>query len=89
MHLWPERVIVRCADDRSLAIAHGLEGVFWEADDDGKWQQRTVSRKVVERLVEDRASAAVRTAINDLLNAPAALQTSRRRRRNRVTEGTA
>jgi hypothetical protein len=30
MHLWPERVVPKCATDRSLAIAHGLEDVFWE-----------------------------------------------------------
>jgi hypothetical protein len=29
MHLWPERVVPKCAKDRSLAIAHGLEDVFW------------------------------------------------------------
>jgi hypothetical protein len=30
LHLWPERVIPKCATDRSLAIAHGLEDIFWE-----------------------------------------------------------
>ena len=30
MHLWPERVVPKCAEDRSLAIAHGLEDVFWD-----------------------------------------------------------
>lgn len=30
MHLWPERVVPKCAKDRSLAIAHGLEAVFWQ-----------------------------------------------------------
>lgn len=30
LHLWPERVIPKCATDRSLAIAHGLEDFFWE-----------------------------------------------------------
>ena len=33
MHLWPERVVPRCATDRSLAIAHGLEDVFWVEGD--------------------------------------------------------
>jgi hypothetical protein len=28
LHLWPERVVPKCADDLSLAIAHGLENVF-------------------------------------------------------------
>ena len=32
MHLWPERVVAKCADDRSLAIAHGLEEEFWSQD---------------------------------------------------------
>ena len=40
MHLWPERVVPKCATDRSLAIAHGLEDVFWVEGTDGKWQQR-------------------------------------------------
>lgn len=30
LHLWPERVIPKCATDRSLAIAHDLESTFWE-----------------------------------------------------------
>ncbi len=30
MRLWPERVTPKCATDRSLAIAHGLENFFWE-----------------------------------------------------------
>ena len=38
MHLWPERVVPKCATDRSLAIAHGLEDVFWTKDD-GKWSR--------------------------------------------------
>ena len=37
MHLWPERVVPKCATDRSLAIAHGLEEVFWVEGTDGKW----------------------------------------------------
>ena len=40
MHLWPERVVPKCATDRSLAIAHGLEDVFWADGADGKWKPR-------------------------------------------------
>ncbi len=29
MNLWPERVIPKCVDNASYAIAHGLDGVFW------------------------------------------------------------
>jgi len=38
MRLWPERVVPKCADDRSLAIAHGLEEVLWLEGTDGKWR---------------------------------------------------
>ena len=39
MRLWPERVVPKCAEDRSLAIAHGLEDVFWMKDpaNEDKW----------------------------------------------------
>ena len=40
MHLWPERVVPKCAADRSLAIAHGLEEEFWVQAANGKWQSR-------------------------------------------------
>ena len=63
MHLWPERVVPKCKDDRSLAIAHGLEDDFWYEDDDGKWQKRQVSIDRVGELVADRASAAVKAAL--------------------------
>jgi len=36
MHLWPERVVPKCADDRNLAIAHDLEDVFWVEGAEGK-----------------------------------------------------
>jgi hypothetical protein len=76
MHLWPERVVPKCAKDRSLAIAHGLEGVFWEEDDDGKWRARVQGagfrvQEVVDELVLERTSAAVKDALKSLLEAPA------------------
>lgn len=37
MHLWPERVTPKCANDCSLAIAHGLEDLFWIKEDE-KWR---------------------------------------------------
>ena len=40
MRLWPDRVVPKCATDRSLAIAHGLEDVFWVEGEDGKWKPR-------------------------------------------------
>lgn len=76
MHLWPERVVPKCATDRSLAIAHGLEADFWEQDDDGKWRARAQGagfsvQAVVDALVRERTSAAVKEALKALLEAPA------------------
>jgi hypothetical protein len=71
MHLWPERVVPKCADDRSVAIAQGLEDVFWLEDSDGKWQKRDVDSATVARLVAERTSSAVKDALRSLLEAPA------------------
>ncbi|MCY3869034.1 MAG: BREX-1 system adenine-specific DNA-methyltransferase PglX [Gemmatimonadetes bacterium] len=84
MHLWPERIVPKCATDRSLAIAHDLEEVFWEEDEDGKWHPRDVSKGEIEKLIDERTSSAVKNALNDLLSAPAPAG-SRRRSRTRRT----
>ncbi len=89
MHLWPERVVPKCQDDRSLAIAHGLEDDFWYEDDGGKWQQREVTAGEVEALVAERASSAVKAALDDLLGAPVPAGRKTRRRRARVKRGRA
>ncbi|HZH15026.1 MAG TPA: hypothetical protein VE057_11790 [Archangium sp.] len=78
MHLWPERVVPKCREDRSLAIAHGLEDVFWEEDDDGKWKPRTEPTKPIDDLVQERTSAAVRTARDSLLSAGTPVTAPRR-----------
>jgi hypothetical protein len=72
MHLWPERVIPKCTTDRSLAIAHGLEDVFWVEGTDGKWAARKTPTRGVEGLVKERTSAAVKAALKDLIEAPMA-----------------
>lgn len=76
MHLWPERVVPRCAKDRSLAIAHGLEDVFWVEGTDGKWTARKTPTKSVDELVKERTSPAVKSALKSLLEAPLASGTS-------------
>lgn len=81
MHLWPERVVPKCATDRSLAIAHGLEDVFWVEGPDGKWKARLTPLKSVEELVRERSSPAVKAALASLLDAPTAAGTGRNRRR--------
>jgi len=73
MHLWPERVVPRCAEDRSLAVAHGLEDVFWVQGEDGKWTLRNTPTRTFEELVRERTSPAVKAALKSLLEAPVAI----------------
>ena len=70
MHLWPERVVPKCAKDRSLAIAHGLENTFWHEDVDGKWHHRMVQATELQTLIIQRMSPAVQEALKNLLEAP-------------------
>ena len=72
MYLWPERVVPRCAKDRSLAISHGLEDVFWVQGIDGKWTARKTPTARVDGLVVERTSPAVKAALKSLLEAPVA-----------------
>lgn len=72
MHFWPERVVPECAKDRSLAIAHGLEDVFWVEGTDGKWIARKTPTKSVDEPVKERTSPAVKSALKSLLEAPVA-----------------
>ena len=83
MHLWPERVVPQCAKDRSLAIAHGLEDVFWVEGDDGKWTARSEPTQPVDALVKARTSPAVKAALASLIEAsvPGASGRGNRRRR--------
>ncbi len=74
MHLWPERVVPKCQEDASLAIAHGLDEVFWAKDDrdrlvrkgppEGGWEP------VIEPLVAERSIPAVKAALQNLLESP-------------------
>lgn len=75
MHLWPERVVPKCRTDASLAIAHGLDNVFWEQDAKGKGVAKSEPDEgwdaVIERLVAERTKPAVKAALQSLLEAPA------------------
>lgn len=85
MHLWPERVIPKCVTDASLAVAHGLDEMFWEQDDRERFQPKDEPEggwePVVDRLVKERTSPAVKAALQSLLDAPVPSSSSRRRRR--------
>ena len=81
MHLWPERVVPKCGTNRSLAIGHGLEDVFWCEGSGGKWQSRKVTQVELDTLIRDRASPAVKDALKNFLDAPAPARHNAVRRR--------
>ena len=83
MHLWPERVIPKCAKDRSLAIAHGLDEVFWEEDEKGKSQPKKVSKETMAALIADRTSPTIKAALEDLLNASEMGSTAGKKRKRK------
>jgi hypothetical protein len=80
MHLWPERVVPKCATDRSLAIAHGVEDVFWVEGADGKWKARTTPTRSVQELVRECKSPAVVAARDGLIETPVAPSGGKRER---------
>ncbi len=88
MHLWPERVVPKCAKDRSLAIAHGVEEVFWVEGTDGKeagkWSSRQTPTRSVDELVRERTSPAVKAALKGLLEPPATSGAAKKTRRGRT-----
>ena len=67
-HLWPERVIPKCASDRSLAIAHGFADEFWIKTEDGSWEKKSIKSSRVQELVNERTSASIVQALNILQN---------------------
>jgi hypothetical protein len=69
MHLWPERVVKRCASDRSIAIAHGLEDALWVEDEDGKWTARPDAKGQVAKQTADRRSPAIQAALDTFVRA--------------------
>ena len=82
MHLWPERVVPKCAEDRSLAIAHGLDAVFWVQGDDEKWIPRSTPVHSNDDIVLDQTSAAVKAALKDLSESSAPNSSKTRTRRS-------
>ncbi len=83
MHLWPERVVPKCQDDRSLAIAHGLEDVFWHEDDSGTWRKSRVDDATEQKLIQERTSTTVKAALKDLLSAAAPTPSKGRKAKGR------
>ena len=63
-NLWPERVIHKCVEDRSIAIAHDLEGQLWEevekpaARGNGikrVWQAKSLTSAELQALVQAKS----------------------------------
>ncbi|MBO3739495.1 hypothetical protein [Actinoplanes flavus] len=81
MRVWPERVVPKCATDRSLAIAHELEDVFWVQGLDGRWVARPVPTRSISEIVAERTSDAVKAALRSLVDAPTATRSRVGRRR--------
>jgi hypothetical protein len=84
MQLWPERVLAKCHTDRSLAIAHGLEDVFWAEQANGTWEPRSKPTRPLAELVRERTSPAVQAALKNLIGAPSAAAGTRARREKRA-----
>jgi hypothetical protein len=79
MHLWPDRVVPICASDRSLAIAHRLEDIFWVTDEEGKWKARQTPTVAIDELVRERTSEAVKAGLRNLDTAPTPTSATRSR----------
>jgi hypothetical protein len=68
MHLWPERVVPKCAEERSLAIVHGLEDVFWVQDDNNpdKWHPRHTPTTPIDQLTAERTNPTTKAALQGI-----------------------
>lgn len=65
---------------RFVAIAHGLENVFWEEGPHGKWTARAKPTNPTEELIRERSSMAVKTALQSLVDAPSSQGTTKPKR---------
>lgn len=63
MTIWPERVVPKCVKDRSLAIAHGLEDLFWVKDIDGWRKLRRPKQEIEEQKKRQRSDARARVKL--------------------------
>ncbi len=81
MHLWPERVLPKCATDRGLAIAHNVEKVYWLKSNDDRWTARATPTRKMDELIAECSSPAVKDALKSLIEAPVPSSAVRGRRR--------
>jgi hypothetical protein len=57
MTIWPQRVAPKCAKDRSLAIAHEVEDLFW-VEDVGRWRSMQSPKQEIEEQKRRQRSEA-------------------------------
>jgi hypothetical protein len=63
MTVWPARVVPKCVTDRSFAIAHGLEDLFW-VEDAGGWRKlRRPEQEIEEQKKRLRTDARERVRV--------------------------
>ncbi len=86
MRFWPERVVSKCQTDRSLAIAHGLEDMFWVKGPNGKCKPTPTPSRTVAELILERSSPAVKSALKVLLESPNACFSTPRKRNGRSSD---
>ena len=63
MTIWPERVVPKCVKDRSLAIAHGLEDLFWVEDAEGWRKVKSPEQEIEEQKNRQRVDARARARL--------------------------
>ena len=83
MNLWPERVVPKCASDRSLAIAHELDDIFWFDEGGGKWKPRKEPSVPIDQIVAQRTSLAVKIALKAVIDAPVLPSPAKRGRKSK------
>ena len=76
MSLWPARVVPKCTTDRSLAIAHDVEDLFW-VEDNGKWralaspdQEIAAQRARHAARLSEKQRSRLLAALHDLAGGP-------------------
>lgn len=85
MQFWPERVVPKCATDRSLAMAHGLDAFFWFKDDN-RWKPYATPKKSIEELVREREqSAAAKAALKRLVETTGPTVVGKRPRKSKAS----
>jgi hypothetical protein len=77
MHLWPQRVIPKCTENASYAIAHGLDTIFWTQDDRNRFQPKPKPdggwKPTIDKLIAERIRPGVAKALT-ILNEAASVK---------------